>query len=195
MAVKKDGVFVDEMSGELIEENGAVSDVNKTTSGQPDNDIGFESYDPFEEQRNREDDGYTRHEDIEVFPTPVLVHRKLSTVKGDKNYYNYAISTGNTINGKVIKQIVYLDPAEKREDSYQLLDAFFGESDSLPLYVAKRTMITTVNGKQRRSSTYSLRLVTKDDDGYEVYIELKAQNSSSKLNNLYNKLKEKNVIS
>ncbi len=178
---KENEVKVDMVTGEVME--------NATEK----KNIEIIDVDSFESRRARDESQDSQREgDRVVYRVPLTVKRYTNGNVSDNGrlYYSYAVGYASKLNGKVISQTIDLEPEAKRADTYDFLDAIFGEGDAMPLEIVKTTTTTTLNGVTRRNVSYSFRVSAVDEDGVEVVAILgTTRGCSGKKENLIAKLK------
>ena len=153
--------------------------------------------DAFERQRNRDQNlDYHKEEDVVVYSTPFKVQRFASNTNSERVYYNYAVGYKAKINGKEIAQVVQLQPSERRADIYDLLDAIFGDSDTVVLNIVRTARTVTANGVSKITYTYAPQVRAADEDGVDFTCALVPSGSTGrvKFSNLVSKLKSMGAV-
>lgn len=192
--------MANEKNNEKVNENVEKANANETNVKNDSlNNLSSLEYDAFEYRRNRDENlEYHNEDDAVVFKTPLFVQRIAGGKAEDSErvYYNYAVGYRVKINGKEISQTVPLAPTEKRADIYDLLDAIFGESDRVPLYISRVARTNTVNGFTRTTYSYTPQVRAEDEIGDEFLCSLAAsgQGGRAKFTNLVNKFKSMGVV-
>ncbi|MBE6531392.1 MAG: hypothetical protein E7679_04815 [Ruminococcaceae bacterium] len=175
---------IDKVTGEVFNE--------KKTADEKKQNSMLETldFDPYADRRNNDDLNVTTEGESVVYKVPVLVRRFSNAKKEDRAYYNYAVGYKTVINGKTIAQTIDLEPAAKRADIYDLLDAIFGESESAPLEIVRTAMHRTQNGRTKTTYIYSFRVSATDEDNVEVSCGLEpTRGNADKKQNLIAKMK------
>lgn len=149
--------------------------------------------DSFEARRARDESQDSQREgDRVVYRVPLTVKRYTNGNMSDNGrlYYSYAVGYASKLNGKTISQTIDLEPEAKRADTYDFLDAIFGDGDAMPLEIVRTTTTSTLNGVTKRNVSYSFRVSATDEDGVEVVAILgTVRGCSGKKENLIAKLK------
>ena len=152
-----------------------------------------EDFDAFAWQRDRDESGESRTEaERKIFYTPHKIQRYTngSKTKDGKLIYNYATGYFIYLNGKKISQTMDLEPSLKRADTYDLLDAIFGDQDKVQLEVVRSTFNQTVNGRSKTTHTYAFRVSAKTEEGVEISVTLSpTRGNTDKKDNFINKMK------
>lgn len=211
MAEKKEEMKVDKVTGEVTEPKNMFdpysdkradinSDSDKITKEAADGlntvDQSGYNYDPFAERRALENSDEMRSEsDKRIYKVPAMVMRYAGSVREGRKMYSYATGYKRVVNGKAIAQTIDLEPMVKRQDTYDLLDAIFGESNSLPLEIVRTTVTTTVNNRTKSTHNYAFRVSATDEDGVEVVCTLvPTRGNNDKKDNLLAKMRKDGKI-
>ena len=178
----ENGMDVDKVTGEVTEAEEIV-DVNSIS----------EEYDPFAWRRERDELQDSKSEgEKKVYYTPhnIMRYTDGSVTKEGRVIYNYATGYFTILNGKKISQTIDLEPSVRRADTYDLLDAIFGESDKKQLEVVRTTITQTSNGRTKTTHTYGFRVSAKNEENIEFACTLvPTRGNSDKKDNFINKLK------
>ena len=192
--------MANEKNNEKVNENVEKATVNETNvKNDANNDTFSREFDVFESRRNRDENlEFHSEDDAVVFKTNRLVQRIKggSSEDGQRIYYNYATGYRNVINGKEVALSIPLVPVEKRAEMFDLLDAIFGEAESVTLYILRTSRTNTVNGFSRTVYTYTPQVRATDEDGVEFFCSLSPSGRAAitSFSNLINKLKSKKII-
>ena len=175
------------------EEN--VLNVDKTTGEVKEAPVGEFSVDVFADQRGEDRQEVSREGEMVVFPTGCDIFRQLSKHTEERDYYNYAFGYNIEMNGKKLPQKIFLEPARKVGDTYDLINAIFGDDIKRELEIVRRSTITTQNGISRTSYTYGIRVSAIDDSGNVLSCGLvPTRGNTDKFNNLVNIFKGKGIV-
>ena len=168
--------------------------VDKATGEIFENGDDF-SVDVFAGSREGDRQDVSHEGETVVFPTGLPIFRELSRHTNERDYYNYAFGYNITVNNKKLPQKIYLEPSRKVGDTYDLIDAIFGDEVKSEMEIVRRSVISTQNGISRTSYTYSIRVSTSDDFGNVLSCGLvPTRGNTDKFNNLINILKGKGIV-
>ena len=176
---------------EKVEEN----KIDKETGELLYNESDDFSVDIFAANRGEERQEVAHEGETVVYPTGCYIFRDLYRHTDERDYYNYAFGYNIEVNGRKLPQKIFLEPSRKVGDTYDLINAIFGEDIKCELEIVRRSMTTTQNGISRTSYTYSPRVSTKDDHGNVLSCGLvPTRGNTDKFNNLVNIFKGKGIV-
>lgn len=170
--------------------------VNKATGEVVDDSADDFSVDGFADRRGEERDNINEGETV-VYPTGYDIYRELSKKTPERNYYNYCFGYNINIGGKKLPQKIFLEPSRKVGDTYDLINAIYGNDDNIKheMEIVRRTIVTTQNGVSRTTYTYGIRVSAADDSGNVLSCGLvPTRGNTDKFNNLVNILKGKGIV-
>ena len=181
------------MAKEKLENGMEVDNVTGEVAEVVENTANVEDYDPFAWRRERDElqDSKSEGEKV-VYYTPhnIMRYTDGSVTKEGRVIYNYATGYFTTLNGKKISQTIDLEPSVRRADTYDLLDAIFGDSDKKQLEIVRTTYTQTLNGRTKTTYTYGFRVSAKNEEGTEFACTLvPTRGNNDKKDNFINKLK------
>lgn len=179
---------------EMIENKNELK-VDKATGEVTEGAQGGFSVDVFADQRGEDRQEVAHEGELVVFKTGYDIYRQLSKHTEERDYYNYAFGYNIKMNGKLLPQKIFLEPARKVGDTYDLINAIFGDDIKRELEIVRRSTITTQNGISRTSYTYGIRVSAEDDTGCVLSCGLvPTRGNTDKFNNLVNILKGEGIV-
>ena len=160
-------------------------------------DNGFDYSYERESKMGEDDMDYSVEGETYIYPTPSFVRRE-RTGRYAKNgleicnyYFGYAVE----IHGVKLSQTVYLTPPNEERETFALLMAIFGDSDTRPLEIVRRDRTHRRGNYSKSVPTYNYRVSMNLPDGTLWTSTLKiSSGDTDKSNNYLAKLKTDGYI-
>lgn len=140
------------------------------------------------------------HLESTIFKTDLFLHKCLFE-QNSKNHtanafdYDYKMGYPLVIGNKSITQTIYLTPLSICKESYELLDAIFGESKKKKVDTIRNTYAYTFDNKSKITYTYNFRVSEKNEEEIELACNLiPAKGYQDPFDNLISILKKHKII-